>query len=202
MTFVDFSQISLINMLDGPTAGPQDDEFMDEEGYRSQEIFTQEKYIYLYYKGLLLLEFLYDNGMTHGHINANSLRIDDDYTFTLSDFPISTVTPNFANMGVAEQATAMVEVRGFNKQTVSQDLRSKLSNLLNSQRPQEEQKGFSSNQDFQHEFRVSELIQEDWRDMVSTFYFPRLGKALKDERLRQFVENTNRELLEEGQESS
>lgn len=96
ITFVDFSQISLINMLDGPTATAFDEEFVDEEGYRSQEIFTQEKYMYLYYKGLLLLEFLYDNGMTHGHINSNSLRISDDFTFTLSDFPISTVTPGYA----------------------------------------------------------------------------------------------------------
>ena len=70
--------------------------------------------------------------MTHGHINANSLRIDDKYTFTLSDFPISTVTPGFAKMSVADQATYMVEVRGFNKTTVSHDLQSKLSNLINS----------------------------------------------------------------------
>ena len=93
VTFVDFAQVSLINMLDGPTASPFKEEDLDEEGYRSQEIYTQEKYAFLYYKGLLLLEFLYDNGMTHGHINANSLRIADDFTFTLSDFPISTVTP-------------------------------------------------------------------------------------------------------------
>ena len=38
--------------------------------------------------------------------------------------------------------------------------------------------------------------------MVSTFYFPRLAKAIKDEKIRQFIDNTNRELLEDGQESS
>ena len=103
VTFVEQASTSLINMLDGPTAGGQvDEEMNDEEGYRSQEIFTQEKYAYLYYKGLLLLEFLYDNGMTHGHISANTLRIADDYTFTLSDFPISTVTPGFTDMSTEE----------------------------------------------------------------------------------------------------
>ena len=86
-------------MLDGPTAGAQHTKDPgDDEGYRSQEIFTQEKFAYLYYKGLLLLEFLYDNGMSHGDINASSLRISDDYNFTLSDFPISTVTGNLARM--------------------------------------------------------------------------------------------------------
>ena len=93
ITFVDFTQVSIINMLDGPTAGGYRKEDLDEEGYRSQEIFTQEKYIYFYLKGLNLLEFLYENGMTHGHINANSLRITDTYNFTLSDFPIVNMTP-------------------------------------------------------------------------------------------------------------
>lgn len=53
-----------------------------------------------------------------------------------------------------------------------------------------------------HEFFVAELIQEDWRDMVATFYFPRLSKMIKDSRVRQFIDNTNRELLEQGQEAS
>ena len=36
VSFVDFSTISLINMLDGPTANPnRDSEALDEEGYRS-----------------------------------------------------------------------------------------------------------------------------------------------------------------------
>ena len=38
--------------------------------------------------------------------------------------------------------------------------------------------------------------------MVTTFYFPRLGKMITDERLRDFIESTNRELLEPGQEVS
>lgn len=34
--------------------------------------------------------------------------------------------------------------------------------------------------------------------MASTFYFPRLFKSLKDDRMRKFLDDTNRELLEEG----
>lgn len=98
ITFVDFTQVSMINMLDGPTAGGYQKEDLDEEGYRSQEIFTKEKYIYLYYKGLNLLEFLSENGMTHGHINANSLGVTDSYTFTLSDFSILNMTPQLGTI--------------------------------------------------------------------------------------------------------
>ena len=35
VTFVEFAQSSLINMLDGPTAGVRQSEDLDEEGYRS-----------------------------------------------------------------------------------------------------------------------------------------------------------------------
>ena len=48
---------SLIHMLDGPMAcgNLTTDDMEDEEGFQSQEIFTPEKYAYLYYKALLLL---------------------------------------------------------------------------------------------------------------------------------------------------
>ena len=140
MTIVEFPNTSLISMLAGPTAmgkSNRDSMTNDDEGYRSQEIFTQEKYAYLYYKGLLLLEFLYDNGMTHGHINAGSLRISDDYTFILGDFPISTVTPNYTELSVEEQESARVQPRGFHKQTVSDHLRMRISNLIQSSRQTE-----------------------------------------------------------------
>ena len=139
ITFVDYDLTSLINMLDGPRTRTQQDmvDSAEAEGFRSQEIFTQEKYIYLYYKGLCLLEFLYDNGMTHGHINANSLRISDDYTFTLSDFPISIVMPGYTRMTTEQQADVKVEVRGFNKTTVSDNLIAKLTNLIQSYREEE-----------------------------------------------------------------
>ena len=71
---------------------------IEEEAYRSQEVFTQEKYLYLYYQGLRLLEHLYHNGITHGGINAKTLRISDNYTFSLSDFQLSTCTPSFKNL--------------------------------------------------------------------------------------------------------
>lgn len=131
VTFVDFAQTSLINMLDGPTAGAAIDEASnEEEGYRSQEIFTPEKFAYLYYKGILLLEFLYENGMTHGHINANSLRISDDYTFTLSDFPISTISPGFSALTATEQADTKVQIRGFNKKTIDETLVNRLTESM------------------------------------------------------------------------
>ena len=153
VTFVDFAHTSLINMLDGPTAGGYKEEDLDEEGYRSQEIFTEEKFAYLYYKGLLLLEFLYDNGMSHGHINANSLRISDDYTFTLSDFPISTITPGFTKLSTDDQAASKLQVRGFNLKTTSDDLKEKLDTMIQS---------FTSNAEpgtgMDHQFFVSELI--------------------------------------------
>lgn len=113
-------------MLDGPTAGGYKNDDVDEEGYRSQEIFTIEKYAYLYYKGLLLLEFLFDNGVTHGHINANSLRISDEYTFTLSDLPISTVTAGLASITSEDQESKKIKVRGFMKETASESLRQRL----------------------------------------------------------------------------
>ena len=50
------------------------------------------------------------------------------------------------------------------------------------------------------ELRVADLIRDDWQDFVSTFYFPRLSKEIKDQRLRDFIDQTNRELLEPGQE--
>lgn len=131
--------------------------------------------------------------MSHGHINANSLRIEDDYTFTLSDFPISTVTPNFHNMTAEEQSQAKVKVRGFNKKTVSDQLRAKIE-------IEESKQDNDGNGGIGQEFLVADLVQEDWRDMVSTFFFPRLGKMITDQKIRQFVDNTNRELLEEGQE--
>ena len=144
-------------MLDGPRTRTQQDlvDSAEAEGFRSQEIFTQEKYIYLYYKGLCLLEFLYDNGMTHGHINANSLRISDDYTFTLSDFPISIVMPGYTRMTTEQQADTKVEVRGFNKRTVSDHLIAKLSNLIRSQREEEKKQADVARE---HEFQVVDLI--------------------------------------------
>ena len=37
--------------------------------------------------------------------------------------------------------------------------------------------------------------------MVSTFYIPNLMRFVKDDNIRQFIDSTNKELLEEGQEA-
>ena len=80
VAFVKFSGVSLINMLDGPIAGGHGNDVDDEdEGYRSQEVFTQEKYAYLFFKAQLMLEFLYDRGVYQGHLNALNLRLADNY---------------------------------------------------------------------------------------------------------------------------
>ena len=121
--------------------------------------------------------------MTHGHINANSLRIADDFTFTLSDFPISTVTPSLPKQSESEQNEYKLQVRGFHKKTAPEELKRKLSNLIESYRsaaaPTEENK-----LDMQNDIKVRDLILEDWRDMVSTFYFPRMSKMITDQRIR------------------
>ena len=124
MTIVEFPNTSLISMLAGPTAmgkNARDSLTNDDEGYRSQEIFTQEKYIYLYYQGLLLLEHFYDQGISHGHINGLTLKIADNYTFSLGEFELATCTPGYASLSEQAQATVSLQVRGFNKATVSKD---------------------------------------------------------------------------------
>ena len=63
VAFVESSSVSLIDMLDGPTAAGFSNQDDEEDGYRSQEIFTQEKFAYLFYKGILLLEHLYNQGL-------------------------------------------------------------------------------------------------------------------------------------------
>ena len=69
-------------MLDGPIAGRYGNDVDDmDEGYRSQEVFTQEKYAYLFYKAQQMLEFFYDNNIYQGHLNALYLRLADNYSF-------------------------------------------------------------------------------------------------------------------------
>lgn len=99
-----------------------------------------------------------------------------------------------------------MQVRGFNKQTVSKELGDQLNKLITKQQTgqdqEEEKKEEADNARDLNDFYVSELIREDWRDMVTTFYFPRLSKMITDPSLRQFIDNTNKELLEPGQEAA
>jgi len=46
------------------------------------------------------------------------------------------------------------------------------------------------------------MIKQDWKDMISAFYFPKLSKMITNDKLRAFIDKTNQELLEEGQEVS
>lgn len=105
ITLMQCPDTSVINMLAGPTAmnfkGQEND--FDEEGYRSQEIFTMEKYFFIYYKGLLLLEHFYKHGIAHGQINASTLKISEDYSFALMDFAISNFHPDFSALEEQDQ---------------------------------------------------------------------------------------------------
>ena len=49
---------------------------------------------------------------------------------------------------------------------------------------------------------MQDMIKQDWKDMISAFYFPKLSKMITNDKLRAFIDKTNQELLEEGQEVS
>ena len=107
------------------------------------------------------------------------MRIADNYTFKLADFPLTLVTPGFANLSAEDQNEAKVKVRGFFK-----DAKSSLKDSMVD--------GSSA------EFKVCDLIREDWKDMVATFFFPKMGKVITDEKIKSWIENTTIELLEEN----
>lgn len=100
-------------------------------------------------------------------------------------------------------------MRGFNKHTVNEEVREAMSALIESScnlksgAITDEAMRQKAHQTLGvgKEYLVSNLMKEDWRDMVTTFYFPRLGKMITDQRLRDFIENTNKELLEPDQEA-
>jgi hypothetical protein len=89
-------RLAISNML--TTATQSYEKNNDEECYDSQEVFTDEKYVYLYYKGLQLLKFLYEKGISHGNICSSTLRIADDYTFSLTDFQVSAFHRDFRKL--------------------------------------------------------------------------------------------------------
>ena len=47
---------------------------------------------------------------------------------------------------------------------------------------------------------MRDLIQEDWRDMVTSFFFPKISKCVTDTKVKDFIMQTNAELLEDNQE--
>ena len=52
----------------------------------------------------------------------------------------------------------------------------------------------------QKNFVMRDLIQEDWRDFVASFYFPQINKCITDPAIRNFIKDTNEQLQEQGQE--
>lgn len=52
---------------------------------------------------------------------------------------------------------------------------------------------------FQYDFTFRDLIQEDWRDVVTSFFFPKAKSLIKDPTIRAFVASANAELNEPGQ---
>lgn len=122
-TITECPQFSVINMLEGPTAsGAGKQLYTADEEFNSQEIFTQEKYFYLFYQGLRMLEYFYKLGVTHGHINATNLKIKDDYSLCLSEFSIAQFTRNYSQLSEVIQEITKNQIRGYNRDTMSLDM--------------------------------------------------------------------------------
>ena len=49
-------------------------------------------------------------------------------------------------------------------------------------------------------FVMRDLVQEDWRDFVASFFFPQMNKCITDPAIRNFIIDTNEQLFESGQE--
>ena len=46
-----------------------------------------------------------------------------------------------------------------------------------------------------------DLIQEDWRNLVASFYFPNRNKIITDERIKTFLDETAVELMQENSQT-
>jgi len=90
---------------------------------------------------------------------------------------------NFLDGSPVESNFELSESQRVSKMTSDSDVREKLA-----QAP------------FQTAFTFRDLVQEDWRDLVSAFFFPKQKKAIQDRKIRDFIARTNQELTEEGQE--
>ena len=86
---------------------------------------------------------------------------------------------------------ASLRVRGFNKTTISKDFIDIIIPEGNKEAPEDL---------ITKEFKVKDLVQEDWRDFVTSFFFPSMYKAITDPRIVNIIQNTNSELLEQFQE--
>jgi len=90
---------------------------------------------------------------------------------------------NFLDGSPVESNFELSESQRVSKMTSDSDVREKLAQVP-----------------FQTAFTFRDLVQEDWRDLVSAFFFPKQKKAIQDRKIRDFIARTNQELTEEGQE--
>lgn len=188
MALTECPQFSLINMLEGPTAKTGGGHYTADEEFNSQEIFTQEKYFYLFYQGLRMLDYFYKLGVTHGHINATNLKIKDDYSLCISEFSIAQFTPEYSKLTEQEQEAKKQSIRGYNRDTMSDHLQKVIL-----------RESFALDPDFREdnedelklgkcdEFTVRELMQEDWRDFIASFFFSKQSSVITDERIQNFL---------------
>ena len=196
MTIVEYPACRLIGMLAGPQTmssgeARETEAMIDDVGYRSQQVFTQEKYVYLYYQGLKILEDLYEQGLAHGQIKASSMKISDSYQLVLDELLLSTWYQNFKDIPNDQQNTATTKARGFQISAVSPELKATIGQQIDQTNVQ---------QIMQKNFVMRDLIQEDWRDFVASFYFPQINKCITDPAIRNFIKDTNEQLQEQGQE--
>ena len=183
LAMMEVPEFSLIHMLEGPTASRNRADVDAEEGYHSQEIFTQEKYFYLFYQGLRMLEFFYRNGITHGHINATNLKIKDDYTLCIGDFSISTITSAFNQASEQIQDIAKTHIRAINTETMSHPLQTK---IMKEVKLENDNMGLKLG--YCEDFSIRELMQEDWKDLIASFFFAKMHQVITDDRIRSFLE--------------
>ena len=133
------------------------------------------------------MEFLYTNGLTHGHISANSLRITDNYAFALGDFMISTThcSVDGSSAEADGSESSFSGVRGVISATASDFLKTYLEKVKASD-------GQAITEDDGLTISLkNELIRQDWQNFVGAFYFPKQSKVLTDERVKGWVNSTN-----------
>ena len=149
-----------------------------------------------------MLEYFYKLGVTHGHINATNLKIKDDYSLCISEFSIAQFTPEYSKLTEQEQETKKQQIRGYNRDTMSDHLQKVIL-----------RESFALDPDFRDdnedelklgkcdEFTVRELMQEDWRDLIASFFFSKQSIVITDERIQNFLKQTDSYLNEPGQKS-
>jgi hypothetical protein len=94
----------------------------------------------------------------------------------LSDFEVSIIDRNFKSLGETEKLTKQCTMIGMRVSSASDLVR--------------------KNEEGRILFK--DLIQEDWRNLVASFYFPNRKEIITDERIRTFLDQTASELMQEN----